>query len=194
MKNNRFIFVNIAYIGALIALQVVLGNLVQIAMLTKQMNFGFLPIAVGGYLLGPLGGLLVAGLGDIIGTMLFGTGAYFPGFTVTATLAGIVYGFILFPKYHQWIHKLCKHRQSALLLRALLGSAAAAILYLFLNSYWLTFFTSKGYWVILLGRLPFNLIEIPIFTIVITLCCTQMKRLPRILLPEEIRKNIVEKL
>ena len=48
MKNNRFIFVNIAYIGALIALQVVLGNLVQIAMLTKQMNFGFLPIAVGG--------------------------------------------------------------------------------------------------------------------------------------------------
>ena len=43
MKNNRFLLVNIAYIGALIALQVVLGNLVQIAMLNKQMNFGFLP-------------------------------------------------------------------------------------------------------------------------------------------------------
>ena len=79
MKNNRFIFINIAYIGALIALQVVLGNLVQIAMLTKQMNFGFLPIAVGGYLFGPVGGLLVAALGDVVGTVLFGTGAYFPG-------------------------------------------------------------------------------------------------------------------
>ena len=96
MKNNRFILINIAYLGALIALQVVLGNLVQIAMLTKQMNFGFLPIAVAGYLFGPLGGLLVAALGDVIGTILFGTGAYFPGFTVTAALSGAVYGLVLF--------------------------------------------------------------------------------------------------
>ena len=193
MKNSRFVFVNIAYIGALIALQVVLGNLVQIAMLTKQMNFGFLPIAVGGYLLGPLGGLLVAGLGDIIGTLLFGTGAYFPGFTLTAALVGIVYGWLLSPKYNTWIHKLCKHRRNELFVRAILGAAAASVIYLFLNSYWLTFFISKGYWIILTGRLPFYLIEIPIFAVVTTVCCTQMKRLPRMLLPDEIRRNIVEK-
>ncbi len=193
MKSSRFIFVNIAYIGALIALQVVLGNLVQIAMMTKQMNFGFLPIAVGGYLFGPLGGLLVATIGDVIGTLLFGAGAYFPGFTVTAALVGVLYGLILSPKYHPWFYKFCKSRKSELAVRALLGSIAASAIYLFLNSYWLTIFTGKGFWVLLLGRLPFYLIEIPIITIVIAICCAQMKRLPRMLLPDEIRRNIVEK-
>ncbi len=193
MKNNRFIFMNIAYIGALIALQVVLGNLVQIAMLTKQMNFGFLPIAVSGYLFGPIGGLLVAALGDVIGTLLFGTGAYFPGFTVTAALVGAVYGWILFPKYHRWISGCCKSRTGGLLIRAAIASVVVAVIYILLNSYWLTFFIGKGYWAILVGRLPFYLIEIPVFTALITICCAQLKRLPRMLLPDEIRKNIVEK-
>jgi len=193
MKSNRFLFINIAYIGALIALQVVLGNLVQITMLTKQMNFGFLPIAVAGYLMGPVGGILVATLGDIIGTILFGTGAYFPGFTVTAAIVGAVYGLILYPKYLHWISGCCKSRTGGLLIRAALASLASAVIYAFLNSYWLTFFVNKGYWLIFVGRVPFYLIEIPIFTAVITVCCAQMKRLPRMLLPDEIRKNIVEK-
>ena len=193
MKNNRFIFINIAYIGALIALQVVLGNLVQIAMLTKQMNFGFLPIAVGGYLFGPVGGLLVAALGDVVGTILFGTGAYFPGFTVTAALVGAVYGWILFPKYHRWVSGCCKSRAGGLLIRAAIASVTVAIIYILLNSYWLTFFIGKGYWAILIGRLPFYLVEIPIFTVLITVCCSQLKRLPRMLLPDEIRKNMIEK-
>ena len=193
MKNNRFIFINIAYIGALIALQVVLGNLVQIAMLSKQMNFGFLPIAVGGYLFGPVGGLLVAALGDVVGTVLFGTGAYFPGFTVTAALVGAVYGWILFPKYHRWMSGCCKSRAGGLLIRAIISSIAAAIINILLNSYWLTFFIGKGYWAILIGRLPFYLIEIPIFIVLITVCCSQLKRLPRMLLPDEIRRNMIEK-
>src|SRR5437763_666927 len=111
-----------AYIGALIALQVVLGNLVQIALLTKQLNFGFLPIAVAGYLFGPLGGILVAALGDVIGTLLFGTGAYFPGFTVTAAIVGAVYGFLLFPKYLPRIGKRIPNKATALLVRAAAAS------------------------------------------------------------------------
>lgn len=193
MKSNRFVFVNIAYIGALIALQVVLGNLVQIAMLNKQMNFGFLPIAVAGYLFGPIGGLIVAALGDVVGTLLFGTGAYFPGFTLTAVLVGMVYGWILHPRYFKWAATCCKSKTGGLFLRAAAASVLVAVIYILLNSYWLTFFISKGYWLILVGRLPFYLIEIPIFTALIIVCCSQMKRLPRMLLPDEIRSNLVEK-
>jgi ECF transporter S component (folate family) len=193
MKNNRFLLINIAYIGALIALQVVLGNLVQIAMLTKQMNFGFLPIAVAGYMFGPVGGLLVAVFGDIIGTFLFGTGAYFPGFTVTAALVGIVYGIFLYPKYFKWADNCCKKRIGGLLIRATIAVLIASVIYTLLNSYWLTFFVSKGYWLILLGRLPFYVAEVPIFIAVITICCSQLKRLPPMLLPDEIRKNIAGK-
>ncbi len=193
MKNNRFLLVNIAYIGALIALQVVLGNLVQIAMLNKQMNFGFLPIAVAGYLFGPVGGLLVAVFGDVIGTLLFGTGAYFPGFTLTAALVGAVYGFILHPRFLKWADGLSKTRTGGLFIRASVAVLIAEAINVLLNSYWLTYFIPKGYWLILIGRLPFYAIEIPVFIVLITICCSQMKRLPRMLLPDEIRKNIMDK-
>ena len=193
MKNNRFMLINIAYIGALIALQVVLGNLVQIALLNKQLNFGFLPVAVGGYLFGPIGGLLVAALGDVIGTILFGTGAYFPGFTLTAVLVGMIYGLFLHPRYFKWLNTCCKSKMTGLFIRAAITVVIASVVNVLLNSYWLTFFISKSYWLILVSRLPFYLIEIPVFTVVIGICCSQMKRLPPMLLPDEVRKNIIEK-
>lgn len=193
MKNNRFLLIHIAYIGALVALQVVLGNLVQIAMLNKQMNFGFLPIAVAGYLFGPVGGILVAVFGDVIGTLLFGTGAYFPGFTVTAALAGAAYGLILHPRYCKWTEVCCKTRNVGLLIRASAAALVVVVINALLNSYWLTFFIPKGYWLILVGRLPFYAIEIPIFIALITVCCSQLKRLPPMLLPDAVRKNILDK-
>ena len=38
----------------LVACQVVLGNLLQVPMLGKQYNFGFVPIALAGALMGPI--------------------------------------------------------------------------------------------------------------------------------------------
>jgi ECF transporter S component (folate family) len=193
MKNSRFILINISYIGALIALQIVLGNLVQIPTPIKQLNFGFLPIAMGGYLFGPFGGMLVAALGDFIGTLLFGTGAYHPGFTITAALVGIAYGWFLSPKYHQWLSNCCKSRIGGLFIRALLAVIAGAVIYDLLNSYWLISIIGKGYTAILISRQLFHLIDIPVYTAVIATCCFQMKRLPPMLLPDEIRRNIIEK-
>ena len=173
----------LTYTGALIALQVVLGNLVQIALLTKQMNFGFLPIAAAGYLLGPVGALLVAALGDVLGTLLFGTGAYLPYFTITAALVGLSYGWTLFPGFQRWIGRLAESHVGELLIRALLAAVLAAIIYIFLNSYWLTLVVGKGYMALLLGRLPFNLAEIPIFTVLIVAMCLALDRMPPSLLP-----------
>lgn len=184
MKKVRFSPLWMAYAGVLIALQIVLGNLVQIAFVEKQMNFGFLPIAVAGYLLGPVGGLIVAALGDIIGTLVFGTGAYFPGFTVTAVIVGLLYGWAMCPRFQKWIPRVTRSRYLELGVRGFMASSLAAVVYLFLNSYWLTFFISKSYWIILAGRVPFNLAEIPVFTLLITLICAQLTRLPISLLPQ----------
>ncbi len=184
MKKVRFSALWMSYTGVLIALQIVLGNLVQIAFVEKQMNLGFLPIAVAGYLLGPVGGMIVAGLGDVLGTIIFGTGAYFPGFTVTALVVGFLYGWMMCPRYQGWLTRAVRSRYVELGGRAFLAASLAAVAYIFLNSYWLTFFISKSYWIILVGRLPFNLAEIPVFTIVITLTCAGLNRLPRALLPE----------
>ncbi len=188
MKKVRFTPLWMSYAGVLVALQIVLGSLVQIALVGKQMNLGFLPIAVAGYMLGPIGGMLVAGLGDVLGTLIFGTGAYFPGFTVTALIVGFLYGWMMSPHYQKWITNSLRNRYAEFTLRGLLGAALAAVVYIFLNSYWVTYFVPKGYWVLLVGRLPFNLLEIPIFTILIALTCAALDRLPMSLLPEEIRE------
>ena len=183
MPVKKFSAAWMAYVGVLVALQVVLGNLVQVALLTKQMNFGFLPIAAAGYLLGPLGGLLVAVLGDVLGTLLFGTGAYFPGFTVTAAAVGLLYGWLMCPRFQGWLTAAIRKRPLEVMVRAFLAALAVAVVYIFLNSYWLTFLVGKGYWALLIGRLPFNLAEIPVFTVLITLTCTALDRLPPALLP-----------
>ena len=74
----------------LVACQVVLGNLLQVPMLGKQYNFGFVPIALAGALMGPIPAAVVGGLGDFLGAHLFPAGAYFPGFTLTNVLVGLV--------------------------------------------------------------------------------------------------------
>ncbi len=189
MKRNRSTTLWLSYTGVLVALQIVLGNLVQIAFLEKQMNLGFLPIAAAGYLFGPVSAMLVAAMGDILGTLIFGTGAYFPGFTVTALIVGLFYGWIMFPRYQQWINRIFKNPVAAIAVRALLAALLAAVLYLFLNSYWLTFFISRGYWLILLGRLPFNAAEVPIFAALITVTCFALNRLPPALLLSKTAKG-----
>lgn len=187
MKKTLFTPIGMSYLGVLIALQIVLGNLVQVALVEKQMNFGFLPIAAAGYLLGPLGGMIVAALGDILGTLIFGTGAYFPGFTLTALIVGGLYGLALYPRYMRHLGNLISNTYARLAVRALLASAMGAAVYVFLNSYWLTFLVPKGYTVLLLARLPFNLAEIPVFTVLITLTCIILDRLPPTLIPVALR-------
>jgi ECF transporter S component (folate family) len=195
LKNNRFALVTITYIGAMVALQVILGNLVQIPMLTKQINLGYLPIAVAGYLLGPVGGITVGVLGDFLGTQLFPAGTYYFGFTVTAAIVGLVYGWFLYPENQQWIAKLTKTKTQALIVRVVIACILAAGVNLFLNTLWIQIFIvpSKAYWALLVSRAIYVPIETPIAIVLVSVCCSQMKRLPRMLLPDEIRKNIVQK-
>jgi len=190
MKKVTFSPLWMAYAGVLVALQIVLGNLVQIAFVTKQMNLGFLPIAAAGYLLGPVGALVVAVLGDVLGTLIFGTGAYFAGFTVTAALVGLIYGWMMYPENQKWLTKTVKNHSFEVGVRAFFAASLAAVVYIFLNSYWVTFIVPKGYGVLLLGRLPFNLAEIPVFTVLITITCAALDRLPPTLLPEVVRGYI----
>jgi ECF transporter S component (folate family) len=183
MKKVRYSTLWLTYTGVLIALQIVLGNLVQVALLEKQMNLGFLPIAAAGYLFGPVSAMIVAALGDVLGTLILGTGAYFPGFTLTALIVGCLYGLFMYPRNQKWLTAALKNHVADIAVRALISAALAAAVYIFLNSYWITFIVPKGYLVLLLGRLPFNLAEIPIFTVLITVTCLALDRLPTNVLP-----------
>ena len=47
---------------------------------------------------GPKYSAIIAGLGDLIGALLFPFGPYFPGFTISSALMGLVYGILLYKK------------------------------------------------------------------------------------------------
>ena len=91
---SRDLTKKIALLAVLTAMGVVLGRFVPLVnILTSKYEFSFAAVMLAAYLTGPVGGAVVGGLVDLIGALLVPTGAYFPGFTVTAALAGMIFGF-----------------------------------------------------------------------------------------------------
>ncbi len=84
--------------AALVAVQVVLSRFASITAWNVKIGFGFVPVMLGGILLGPLGGGIIGMVSDLIGSILFPSGAFFPGFTLTAFLTGVIFGVFLHKK------------------------------------------------------------------------------------------------
>ncbi len=105
-----------------------------------RISFGGLPIALAGALLGPFWGGMTGMVADLLGATLFPQGAYFPGFTLTSTLLGVIPGIVLYSRKPsmKWIALSC-------LLSAVICS-------LVLNTFWLTILLKKGFLVLLPTR------------------------------------------
>lgn len=61
-----------------------------------KIGFNFLPIALTGILGGPVPAMIVGGLGDLLSFLLAPMGFYFPGWTVSGILVGLLYGMFLY--------------------------------------------------------------------------------------------------
>lgn len=82
-------------ISLLIALEIVLSRFCSISAWNLKIGFSFVPVVVAAILYGPLQAGIVGGVADFIGAILFPIGIYFPGFTLTAFLTGIIFGIFL---------------------------------------------------------------------------------------------------
>ena len=155
MNKKKFSTEMIVIMGFMIALEIVLSKLVSINLSFLRIGFGFLPIAILAILYGPLWSGLAYAIGDIIGGFLFPTGAYFPGFTLTAFLTGVLFGLVLYKKKISFA-------------RALVACALVCIICnLLINTYWLTFIIGKGYGVLLASRAIKELVAIPVMAVLI---------------------------
>ena len=132
----------------LVALQVILARFLSINTTFVVVNFSFLAVALSGILFGPLWALAVGAVSDLIGATLFPFGAFFPGFTVTAGLVGLIYGLFLHQKGEGFHGR-------ALWLRVVGASLCASLTRLVLNSVWLYIMYGKG----LFGMLPARFTE-----------------------------------
>ena len=86
----------IAISAMLIAFDVIFTRVLALNMPLTKISLGFAAVMVCGMLYGPGWAALCAGLGDLVGSLLFPTGAYFPGFTVTAAIGGAILGAALY--------------------------------------------------------------------------------------------------
>lgn len=91
----------LAAIAMLLALRVVLGMFANATLPffgnTVKISAAFVPIAVAGAMFGPFPAALVGALGDIISFLIAPTGGgFFPGFTISGLLTGLIYGFVFY--------------------------------------------------------------------------------------------------
>ena len=91
MLNTKKLIVS----AQLLALDVVLARLLAINTPVMKIGLGFAAVALCAMLYGPWWAALTAALGDLLGSLLFPTGAYFPGFTLTAACTGLIFGLLL---------------------------------------------------------------------------------------------------
>ena len=113
----------------LIALDVVFSRLLAINTPLMKIGLGFAAVAVAAMLYGPLWAMLTAALGDLIGALLFPTGAYFPGFTVTAALTGLIFGLFLYRREKSWLRAFLAALTNCLLVTFLLNTLMIAVFF-----------------------------------------------------------------
>ncbi len=156
----------IVMFGILTALEVILARLCSINVWNLKFGLAFLPVVIAATMFGPLAGALVGALGDFIGAILFPIGAYFPGFTLTAFLTGLVYG--LFLKKSQNIPRIiCAVLVDQLLLSFLL------------NTFWLSVWYSTPFLALLPVRLIQTAIMIPVQILLIWVLAKYLPRFKR---------------
>ena len=143
-KSKKFNSRAITELALLIALEVILSRFLSIHTPIVRIGFGFLPLAIMGILYGSWTAGIAAIFADLIGFILFPTGTYFPGFTLTAFLTGFTYGFFLHKKPKLHLRILC----SVLIVCVLLN--------LVLDTFWLSLLMGKGY----IGLLPTRVIKV----------------------------------
>jgi ECF transporter S component (folate family) len=97
-RENRQNINQLATMGVLIALDVILARFLSINTPISRVGFAFIARVIAAVVLGPVQAAVVGGCADFVGAIVFPSGAYFPGFTLTAAMIGLIYGLFLHKK------------------------------------------------------------------------------------------------
>ena len=156
-KSKKIISIqSIVVMATLVAMEIVLSRMLSYSVWDMKIGFAFLPVVIAAIVLGPVRAAIVAALADFLGAILFPIGAYFPGFTLTAALVGILYGLFLHKDQPFWkilisvsIHQL--------------------ILSLLMNTYWISVLYDSPFTALLVTRLLQCAVMIPVELLMIGL-------------------------
>lgn len=152
----------------LVALEIILTRFCSINTPILRIGFGFLPVSMMGILYGPIWAAMGYAVGDILGMLIFPSGVFFPGFTVTAVLTGLVFGFFL-------------HGKEKITWKNVLPASLIIILLLnlCLDTFWLSILMGDAFIALLPTRIFKCAVMLPIHLVLIPLVWNRiMSKLP----------------
>ncbi len=154
---------NIVLCGLFLALYIVLYSLKVPITPTNQIRFGFLALAAAGFYGGPLMGLTIGILGDLLSYILAGgQGGYFFGFTLSYAIMGFFFGLLLYDS-------------KVTPIRAFMAGMVEFLVAIILNSYWLSIMSGTPYKVLLITRSVKCAITLVIGSIVLYILLSTLK-------------------
>lgn len=158
----------ITTVGLLLAIQMVLASYGVIELSdSMKVSLAHLALAPTAILFGPVAAGLQGGLSDLLGFLLKPTGPYFPGFTLSAALLGVVYGMLLY-KTKQTTWQIIAARL-----------LVCFVINIGLNTLFLTMLYGPSRLATLPLRIVKNLMQLPIDCLLLGAVCRMVRRLPR---------------
>nr|WP_317283085.1 folate family ECF transporter S component [uncultured Sellimonas sp.] len=150
LKDSRTLVV-VAMLLASAVVLMIFGT-VQLTEFLK-VGFSFLPNELAAMLFGPAVGGIVAGTADILKYLAKPVGAFFPGFTISAILGGMIYGIILYKK--------------PLSVKRIIAAKVIVALFInsFLNTAWLMLMYGNSFFAMLPVRILKQILMVPLETI-----------------------------
>ncbi len=146
---------NVTFCGMLAAIAIILGYVATFN-IGNYIRIGFsgLPNQIVDYLFGPAVGAIFGAALDVIKWFLKPTGDFFPGFTISAALGGIIYGYAFYKK-------------NITIARVLTAQLIVKIFVnICLNSIWLKLLYGQAILAMLPGRIISNSVMLPIDTFI----------------------------
>lgn len=110
------------------ALTVAVGSLFIPVADNLRLMFTYIPMSVGGMVCGPLMAMVIGLVSDLVGFVIHPTGAFFPGYTLSAVLGALAYGLAFYRQRPNIWRVLIVRGLVNLLVNAALGSVWSAVL------------------------------------------------------------------
>lgn len=129
-----------------------------------RIGFDFIAKELTGMFFGPVAGCAVGGLSDLISYMIKPVGGYFPGFTISAMLGGLIYGVLLYKRPVSLIRIIAAN------------SVVTVFVNLLLNTYWLVLLYGDAFFALFPARAFKQLLMLPIEVVLFYITATMLSK------------------
>lgn len=171
---SKFDIRTVVKAGFLVAISIVMTRFAYIMLPIggvqgMRISFGELPIMLSGFLFGPVVGGLTGIAADLIGMLVNPQGPYFPGFTLSSMMWGVIPGLMMM------VFKNGKRDYSLIKVMTTIA-IAYLVVSLLLNTLWLSILYGAAFFILLPPRILNVVISIPIMGFVARALLQYLKR------------------